>query len=169
MKRIIKKKTTTEKEENNNDDNKEDDKPKKVIKRVIKKKTTTDKEENKDDKEDDNISIKSTISDKSILNTISKIKKITKSEDKIERKSKTKIIDLNEFKISEDYDYRQIKDITDIGKKILNVDKLNHIDIKKKILVYLKDNNKLTNNIEIENIKFSLNNIDKFISAYLVK
>ena len=54
-----------------------------------------------DDKEDDNISIKSTISDKSILNTISKIKKITKSEDKIERKSKTKIIDLNEFKISD--------------------------------------------------------------------
>jgi hypothetical protein len=149
------------------DENKDEEKPKKVIRRIVKK-----HKEQKNDEDDDNISIKSTISDKSILNTLSKIKKITKSENstatKIPELNKFKILELNEFKIPDNYDYRQVKELTDIGKKILSEDKLNHIDIKKELLLYLKKNNKLSNDIEIENIKFSLKNIDKFISAYLV-
>ena len=82
--------------------------------------------------------------------------------------SKINILDINKYNIPQNYDYRQIKELSDLGKKILNDDKLNHIDIKRKLLTYLKDNNKLTNDIEIENIKFSLKNIDKFISIYVI-
>ena len=41
-----------------------------------------------------------------------------------------------------------------------------YIDLRKKILTYLKDNDKLNKDNEINNIKFKLNDIDKFISAY---
>ena len=41
------------------------------------------------------------------------------------------------------YDYKKIYKLTDIGKKICKVDKMSHINIKRNILTYLKDNNKL--------------------------
>jgi len=46
---------------------------------------------------------------------------------------------------------------------------LTHIDVRKKLFEYLKENNKLKQDIELNNIKFKLNNIDKFISAYLLE
>ena len=176
IKRIVKKVKQTEVKEEDKHEDKQEEKPKKLVKRIVKKvKQTEDKQEEKqedkqEDKQDkeDNISIKSTISDKSILNTLSKIKKLTKLEDKKQIESKPKIIDINEYTIPQNYDYRQIKDLSELGKKILDDDKLNHIDIKRKLFTYLKNNNKLTNDIEIENIKFSLKNIDKFISIYLL-
>ena len=72
-----------------------------------------------------------------------------------------------------------IYDLSDISKKIfanINFDKLYYLDIRKNLLIYLKDNNKLNNteyeieDIEdIKNIKFNMNNIDKFIQKYLIK
>jgi len=42
----------------------------------------------------------------------------------------------------------------------------NHLDARKQILDYLKNNNQLSNNIKIDNISFKFNNLDKFISLY---
>ena len=80
-----------------------------------------------------------------------------------------KIINLDEYIIPKTYNYRQNYNITELGKKICNETQINHIEIRKKILEYLKDNKKLDlNDNEIENIKFKLSNIDKFIGAYIL-
>ena len=56
-----------------------------------------------------------------------------------------------------------------MGKKICEDNKMNHIDFRYKLLEYLKNNNKLLNDIELEGIKFKLNEIDKIIPAYFFK
>ena len=56
-----------------------------------------------------------------------------------------------------------------MGKIICEDNKMNHIDFRYKLLEYLKNNNKLLNDIELEGIKFKLNEIDKIIPAYFFK
>ena len=79
-------------------------------------------------------------------------------------------INLVDYKIPNDYNYRTEYNLTDFVKKLFDIsdinDKISHIDLRKQILTYLKDNDKLNKDNEINNIKFKLNDIDKFISAY---
>jgi hypothetical protein len=114
---------------------------KKVIRKVVKKKAETNTETKNDD---NNIKI--------IINN-----------------NKNKIIDINNYNIPKTYNYKNNYEITELGKKICEDDKINHIDFRYKLLEYLKDNNKLLNDIEFEGIKFKLNEIDKIIPAYFFK
>ena len=129
-----------------------EEKPKKIIRKVVKKK----------------------LSDNNITQNIENTGDITSTDsyDKFTKQivNNKKIIDLNEYKIPDTYNYRLEYVISELGKKIYNIEKSNHIDIRKHILEHLKNNNKLDNTeYELENIKFTLNNIDKFINAYMIK
>ena len=68
------------------------------------------------------------------------------------------------------YNYREKYKLLNLANKFFKDDKLDHFDIRKKILIYLKDNNKLNqSDYVIENIKFNMNNLDKFIYAYIIE
>jgi len=148
IRKVVKKKAETNTETNDDNNNEikieksEDDSlpKKKVIRKIVKKKAETNTETN-DDK-DNNIKI--------IIN-------------------KNKIIDINNYIIPKTYNYKNNYEITELGKIICEDDKINHIDFRYKILNHLKNNNKLLNDIELEGIKFKLNEIDKIIPAYFFK
>ena len=165
-----------------------EEKPKKVIRRVVKKKQSTDdksddktaktkknlvKSNNESDNESDNQSI---TSDRSILKTLKEIQKITEKNDNkskikvINKNTQNKDINLDEYIIPNEYDFRKDYNLTDLGKKIINVEKISHINLRKNLFTYLKDNNILKpNDMSIDNIKFNIKNIDKFISAQLLQ
>ena len=107
------------------------------------------------------------------------MKEIQKITEKNDNKSKIKVINkntqnkdinLDEYIIPNEYDFRKDYNLTDLGKKIINVEKISHINLRKNLFTYLKDNNILKpNDMSIDNIKFNIKNIDKFISAQLLQ
>lgn len=166
---------------------KPEDKPKKVVRRVVKKKADDKANDKVDDKADANTDSdtdnKSITSDRSILKTLKEIKKITeKNENKTKKKNDKNIeikvinkhtqnnnINLDEYIIPNEYDFRKEYQLTELGKKIIDVEKISHINLRKNLLIYLKDNKMLKlDNMSIDNIKFNIKNIDKFISAQLL-
>jgi len=183
IRRVVKKKAIDDenKDENKVDENKSEEKPKKIIKRVIKKKVIADEKNDSDSESDlDNSSI---TSDKSILKTLDEIKKITEkskkskqSDNKIKVVNKHTInnnINLDEYVIPKEYDFRKDYNLTELGKKVItptDVEKMSHINLRKNLLTYLKDNKILKpDDMTLDNIKFNIKNIDKFISTQLLQ
>ena len=160
IKKVVKKKTTEENTEENTEET--ELKPKKVVKKKITEENTEETESSK--------SYKSTKSDKVVKKKITE--ETTDETDSIQsvKSKKNKIINLDEFKIPNNYNYKEKYKIKNTGKNIINsTENLNHISARRLLLEYLKENNKLKHEIEFNNIKFKLNNIDKFISAHILE
>jgi hypothetical protein len=165
----------------NNNDDKTDEKPKKIIKRVVKKKVDDNAVDKNDDKTVNNNDDKTDEKPKKIIKRVVKKKvddnAVDKNDDKIEKQTKVNNdiniqhnINLDEFLIPSTYNYREKYKLSNLANNIFKDDKLDHFDIRKKILIYLKDNNKLNqSDYVIENIKFNMNNLDKFIYAYMIE
>ncbi len=164
-----------------------EEKPKKVIKRIIRKvvkKKSPDNDNNSVDSTELVKSTESTGSTKSVkevqLNEekddtikpkkIVKKKKLIPDEEKEIDNTKTvtntdnKVVDVDNYVIPDNYNYRTKYKIKNIVKKIVKESETSHLDARKQILDYLKNNNQLSNNIKIENVSFKFNNLDKFIS-----
>ncbi len=154
-KKVVKKKIT---ESDETESAKSELKPKKVVK----KKST--------DESDETESAKSTKSDL-------KPKKVVKKKVIVEAvetdEEENEIINFDTYLIPNNYNYRnkyklKIKN-KNIKKLFEDSEEETHLDVRRKLLTYLKENNKLKQDIEIDNIKFKLANIDKFISAYVIE
>ncbi len=180
VKRVVKKIKT---EEQNTDQNtvekteeNTEEKPKKVIKRIIRKVV----KKKSSDAESDNNSVNSVKSVETVeqikpIETIEteKPKKVIKKkklipDEEIPEKIQTNIntLDVDNYVIPDNYNYRTKYKIKNILKKIIKEAETTHLEARKYILDYLKNNNQLKNDIEIDNIKFKFSNLDKFISMY---
>jgi cell division protein YceG involved in septum cleavage len=80
--------------------------------------------------------------------------------------AKTLDIDIDNYVIPDNYNYRTKYKIKNIVKKMIKESEINHLEARKQIIDYLKNNNQLNNDIKIDNVSFKFNNLDKFISAY---
>jgi hypothetical protein len=166
IKKVVKKKTD---EAVKTDETKSDLKPKKVVK----KKSTISIEENKSDETESAKSTKSDLKPKKVVKKKSTISiEENKSDGTETDEEENEIINFDTYLIPNNYNYRnkyklKIKN-KNIKKLFEDSEEETHLDVRRKLLTYLKENNKLKQDIEIDNIKFKLANIDKFISAYVI-
>jgi len=183
-------KTEEVKTEEVKDVDEEDVKPKKkIIKKVIRKIVKKKKEDNTENisventenisvDNTENISVDNTENKKVIKRVIKKV--VKKSEEKPkkivkkkilsdEEKQNINIINLDVYEIPNNYNYRNKYKINKKLKDIIDEDEINHIDVRKKLLEYMNKNNILKKDIIISDINFKIENIDKFISAYVLE
>jgi len=66
------------------------------------------------------------------------------------------------------YDYKTEYKLKGLAKNITSSKKISHIDLRQIFLAYLAKNNILKQDIDFNNIKFNIKNIDKFIALYMV-
>ncbi len=162
-----------------------EEKPKKIIKRIIRKvvkKKSPDSDNNSVDSIESSKIAESIESVKEVVQSseekhetnkpkkIIKKKKLIPDEEKETGDTKTvvhtdnKILDVDNYVIPDNYNYRTKYKIKNIVKKIIKEPETSHLDARKQILDYLKNNNQLKNDIKIDNVSFKFNNLDKFIS-----
>jgi hypothetical protein len=166
-----------------------EEKPKKIIKRIIRKVVKKKSPDNDNNSVESVESTKSTESVKEVQLTqvqlteqkdeTIKLKKIVKKKKLVPDEEKeivnntnvtntnNKVLEVDNYVIPDNYNYRTKYKIKNIIKKIVKEPETNHLDARKQILDYLKNNNQLSNNIKIDNISFKFNNLDKFISLYV--
>ncbi len=179
IRRIVKKKETESNQDNL--DNQDNDTQsiasstsskkivKKIVRRIVKKPKSSD-----DEKETSETKSTSNLEENNIDIKPKKVIKKTKLETTTQQVI-SNIINLDTYNYPIDYDYISSYNIKKDGSLLLK-DKIkldnkqyNHIDIRRKILEYFNSNSLLNVSLEINNIKFKINQIDKFISAYILE
>jgi len=149
IKKVVKKKNDTDNTDNTTETS--DTKPKKIIRKVVKK-VNTDNTDNIDNI--DNIDNTTETSD-------TKPKKIIKNN--------LKPFNINDYNISDRYNYKNKYKVKEDIKKLLNTkeNEMYHINLRRLLLEYLKEKEILKQNMNILNIDFEIKDIDKLVCYFM--